>query len=292
MRYDRATIDCHRIIHHVISWCSVMILAMTLVSCAWITDPKTADNIVTPKNQVAVLYNDALDLFQKQHYTSALEKWQSIYQDYPFSVWASRAHLMVAYSYYKTTDYAEGIAVLENYMRLYPSDNYHVYALYLQGISYYVQINDVERDQKNTKRSLDIFNQLIEQYPDSDYARDVGLKRQLARDQLAGKEMSVGRYYQRRQQYISAINRYKTVVDSYQTTSHIPEALSRLVESYLALGWQEEAKKVASVLGHNYNSSDWYQDSYTKVTDPAPFLIDQQPSQDPLIADGLIDAIF
>ena len=169
---------------------------------------------------------------------------------------------MSAYAFYEANDYDEAIAAAQRFIELHPGNADVPYAYYLVGISYYEQISDVGRDQKMTEQALAAFDELVRRFPDSKYARDAELKADLTRDHLAGKEMSIGRYYLRRGQYVAAINRFRNVVERYQTTTHVPEALHRLTEAYLALGLDEEAQKNAAVLGYNFPSSEWYQDSY------------------------------
>ena len=181
---------------------------------------------------------------------------------YPYSQWAKRALIMSAFSYYEATDFVEARSAAERFISFYPADPDAAYAQYLIAQSWYDQINDVGRDQGNTLEALQALRVLIERYPNSEYTREAELQFDLALDHLAGKEIEVGRYYLKRGQYIAAIGRFKAVVDEYQTTSHTPEALHRLVESYLALGLDDEAIKSASVLGHNFPGSDWYADSY------------------------------
>ena len=185
---------------------------------------------------------------------------------YPFSQLAKRALIMSAFASYEGRDYAAARASARRYLDLYPSDVDAPYAQYLIALTYYDNIVDVGRDQALTVSALEELNKVVARYPDSDYAREAQLKIDLANDQLAGKEMTVGRYYLKRGHYTAAINRFKTVVDKYQTTSQTPEALHRMVESYIALGLEDEAEKVALVLGTNFPGSEWYSDSYALLT--------------------------
>jgi outer membrane protein assembly factor BamD len=173
--------------------------------------------------------------------------------------------LMSAYSYYVSQDYSEAILSAQRFLALHPGSREAPYAYYVVAVSYYEQITSVDRDQKVTLKALDALNELIRRYPASDYAADARLKVDLTRDHLAGKEMEVGRYYQGNKQFLGAVDRFRTVIDTYNTTSHTPEALERLVECYLALGLPEEAKKAAAVLGYNYPGSKWYKHSYALI---------------------------
>ena len=169
---------------------------------------------------------------------------------------------MSAYVSYLANRYDDAVLSLDRFIQLHPTNRDVAYAMYLKGLSYYEQISDVSRDQKVTELSLNSFKELISRFPKSKYARDAQVKIDLAYDHLAGKEMEIGRYYHQQRQYLAAINRFRKVVESYQTTTHVPEALHRLTEAYLALGVLEEARKTASVLGHNFPGSEWYVDSY------------------------------
>ncbi|MGH6898889.1 MAG: outer membrane protein assembly factor BamD [Geminicoccaceae bacterium] len=211
---------------------------------------------------VEELYNEAQDLLQSGSPREAGQAFEEVERQHPYSLWATRAQLMSAYAFYEANNYDEAIAAAQRFVELHPGHEDVPYAYYLIGISYYEQISDVGRDQKMTERALEAFDELLRRFPDSEYARDAGLKADLARDHLAGKEMSIGRYYLRRGQYVAAINRFHNVVERYQTTTHVPEALHRLTEAYLSLGLEQEAQRNAAVLGYNFPSSEWYQDSY------------------------------
>ena len=180
---------------------------------------------------------------------------------------------MSAYSNYQNNKYDDAIVGLDRFIQLHPSNRDVAYAYYLKALCYYEQISDVGRDQRITQQALDALAEVVKRFPESPYARDARLKVELAIDHLAGKEMAVGRYYQSNQQYVGAINRYRVVIERYQTTTHVPEALHRLVESYLSLGVKSEAQEAAAVLGFNFPGSEWYQDSYYLMTGegtPAP----------------------
>ncbi len=185
---------------------------------------------------------------------------------YPYSPWAKRAMMMSAYSYYSAGDYVQSRSAAGRYLDFFPADEDAAYAQYLIALSYYDQIVDVGRDQGNTFEALQELRETIERYPDSDYTSSAELKFDLALDHLAGKEMEIGRYYLKRGHFTSSINRFRVVVEDFQTTSHTPEALHRLVEAYLSLGLVEEAQTAGAILGYNYQSTPWYQDSYNLLT--------------------------
>ncbi|SFQ95011.1 outer membrane protein assembly factor BamD [Poseidonocella sedimentorum] len=185
---------------------------------------------------------------------------------YPYSELAKRALIMQAFSFHRDTDYENSRAAAQRYIDFYPADEDAAYAQYLLALSYYDQIDEVGRDQGLTFQALQALRVVIERYPDSEYAQSAILKFDLAFDHLAGKEMEVGRFYMRRAHYAAAIKRFRVVVEDFQTTSHTPEALHRLVEAYLSLGLAEEAQAAGAILGHNYQSSEWYQDSYALLT--------------------------
>ena len=169
---------------------------------------------------------------------------------------------MTAYAHYEANDYSEAIADADRFIALYPGNASTPYAYYIKAICYFEQIVDVGRDQKNTENALKSFQEVVTRFPDSKYARDSRLKMDLTRDHLAGKEMEIGRYYEKQGLYVAAINRYRVVVKDYQTTTHVPEALERLAECYTAVGLPEEAQKNAAILGYNYPENEWYKDSY------------------------------
>lgn len=238
----------------------VMLLCGLCLVAACASDEDLADeNANVP---VEILYNDAKDALATKDYKTAVEKFEAVEQQYPYSEWATRAQVMAAYTNYKHEEYDSAIGILEQFVRTHPGSEDIAYAYYLLSLCYYEQISDVGREQSMTEEALKSLNEVIKRFPDSDYARDAKLKLDLANDHLAGKEMSVGRYYLERGDLLAAINRFKFVVDNYQTTTHTPEALHRLTEAYLALGVPEEAQKYAAVLGYNYPNSIWYKDSY------------------------------
>ncbi|WP_142848723.1 outer membrane protein assembly factor BamD [Telmatospirillum sp. J64-1] len=216
---------------------------------------------------VEQLYNQAMDYLENREFERAAKAFEEVERQHPYSLWATKAQLMGAYALYERSQYDEAIIALDRFIQLHPGNRDVDYAYYLKALSYYEQIADVGRDQKMTENALKTLQEVVDRFPNSQYARDARLKIDLARDHLAGKEMNVGRYYLRRGQYLAAINRFRNVVDHYQTTSHVPEALHRLIEAYTALGLEKEAMQAAAVLGHNYPGSEWYVDSYGLVTE-------------------------
>ncbi len=233
--------------------------SVSLLLAACLAGTETASRDEEP---VYTLYSDAMGLLEQGEFKKAAEAFDEVERQHPYSVWATKAQLMSAFAYYEKGRYDEAIIALDRFIQLHPGNRDVSYAYYLKALCYYEQITDVERDQQVTELALQSLDDVITRFPDSKYARDALIKIDLARDHLAGKEMTIGRFYQRRGNYLAAINRYRNVVEQFQTTSHIPEALHRLTESYLALGLPNEARASAAVLGHNFPSSSWYSDSY------------------------------
>jgi outer membrane protein assembly factor BamD len=219
---------------------------------------------------VNTLYNLAKRQLDRSNYVEAAKLFDEVERQHPYSVWARRAQLMSAYSYYVGAQYPDAISSARRFITIHPGNKDAPYANYLIAMSYYNQIVDITRDQKITQQSADSFGELIRRYPESRYASDARLKLDLINDHLAGKEMEIGRYYQRSGNWLAATQRFRTVVDKYQTTSHAPEALERLVESYLSLGIPAEAQKAAAVLGRNYPGSKWYERAYKLIQRHVP----------------------
>lgn len=203
-----------------------------------------------------------MELETQRRPDGAIKYFAEVERLYPYSEWAKRALIMQAYANHKAKKYEEARAAAQRYLDFYPGDEDAPYALYLLALSYYDQIDEVGRDQGITFQALQGMRDVIEEYPDSDYARSAMMKFDLAFDHLAGKEMEIGRYYLKRGHYTAAINRFRVVVEQYQTTSQTPEALLRLVESYLALGFRNEAQTAGAILGYNFRSSPFYDDAY------------------------------
>ena len=219
---------------------------------------------------VEVLYNLGYDNLEKGRYKRAAAAFDEVERQHPYSVWARRAQLMAAYAHYQTSNYDDAVLSAECFLQLHPGNPSASYAYYLIALCHYEQIVDVGRDQSSTLKARESLTEVVKRFPDSDYAKDAQLKLDLTDDHLAGKDMEIGRFYMRRQEYLAAANRFKSVIDNYQTTSHAPEAMHRLVESYLALGVEPEARRVAQVLGHNYPGSKWYKYSYDLMNGKNP----------------------
>ncbi len=215
---------------------------------------------------VEQIYTEATRSLDKKLWDQAALQFQEVQRQHPFSEWAQRSMLMAAYAQYRSKDYAEAVASSESYLALHPGGEGAAYAYYLIGISHFDQILDVGREQSRSELALAALSEVVRRYPTSEYARDASLKVDMVRDQLAGKEMEIGRFYLRRSNYLAAINRFKRVVDEFQTTTHAPEAMHRLVEAYISIGLYGEAQSIAAVLGYNYPGSKWYQDSYRLMT--------------------------
>ncbi|MDA1098824.1 MAG: outer membrane protein assembly factor BamD [Proteobacteria bacterium] len=242
--------------------------AAVLLACA-VAALMTAcskDEDVYVERPVEEIYNQAMDKLLAGDAAVAAKDFDEVERQHPYSVWARKSQLMAAYSQYQINNYDEAILTARRFLHLHPGNRDAPYAYYLIAISYYEQIADIGRDQKITAQALAALREVVGRYPNSEYARDAGLKIDLANDHLAGKEMEIGRYYLERAQYGAAINRFRHVIKFYQTTTHVPEALHRLTEAYLSLGIQDEAKNAAAMLGFNYPGSEWYMDSYALLT--------------------------
>jgi outer membrane protein assembly factor BamD len=218
-----------------------------------------------PAPPVEVLYNNGLDALNTRRYSEANDQFNSLEQNYPFSSWAVNSQVMQAYSEYLQNKYSDAIATLDRFIQLHPAHREVAYIYYLRALCYYEQIADIQRDQKGTEQAMAALQEVVTRFPNSPYANDARLKIDLCRDHLAGKEMEIGRYYQGQHLYQAAIGRFQKVVDDYQTTAHVPEALARIVEVYLALGLRDQAKKAAAVLGYNDPGSVWYQYAYNDL---------------------------
>jgi outer membrane protein assembly factor BamD len=211
---------------------------------------------------VETIYSEATRSLDRNNWDIAALQFDEVQRQHPYSPWAQRAMLMAAYARYRSRDYDKAIASAEEYISLHPGGDGADYAYYLVAICQFDQIIDVGRDQARSDLALLALNEVTARFPESDYARDAELKTDMVKDQLAGKEMEIGRYYLQRGEHLAAINRFKKVVTDYQTTSHVQEALHRLVESYISIGLTGQAQQVAAVLGANYPGSNWYADTY------------------------------
>ena len=233
-------------------------LAGLLAACA-------AEQPQYVERPVEQLYNEAVDLMAQNDLKGAAKAFDEVERQHPYSSWATKAQVMSAFSHYQAGEYDEAILAAERFIELHPGNRDAPYAYYLKALCYYEQISQVSRDQKMTVRARSSLEDIARRFPESEYARDARIKLDLVRDHLAGKEMEVGRYYLKRGNYMAAINRFRAVLDGFQTTSHAPEALHRLAEAYTALGLEEEARQAAAVLGYNFPNSPWYVDSYQTV---------------------------
>lgn len=220
---------------------------------------------ILPDEPADKLYNEGLTLLNRNEYAEAVKKFEEVDRQHPYSEWARKSLLMAAYSNYELRKYEETVQSARRYLTLHPGSKDAAYASYLVASSYFDQIPDITRDQARTQRAMEALDEVIRRYPDTPYAENAQRKIEIARDQLAGKEMMIGRYYLEKRNYTGAINRFRVVVTRYQTTRHVEEALLRLAESYMALGIANEAQTAAAVLGHNFPESPWYKDAYTLV---------------------------
>jgi outer membrane protein assembly factor BamD len=233
--------------------------AVPLAGCA--TGRNTKADTAYVARDVNSLYASAKLALDRRNYEAAAKQFDEVERQHPYSIWARRAQLMSAFSYYLAQKYPDAISSAQRFVTIHPGNAEAPYANYLIAMSYYQQIEDVSRDQASTQQASKAFGELIRRYPESRYAADARLKLDLIQDHLAGKEMEIGRFYERSGNWLAASLRFREVVDKYQTTSHTPEALERLVESYLALGVPGEAMKMAAILGKNYPDTYWYRQS-------------------------------
>ena len=240
----------------------LLVTAALVLPVAGCAGKKAKGDTAYVARDVNTLYSLAKKSADRGEYAEAAKLFDEVERQHPYSVWARRAQTMSAFSYYMAQQYPDAISSAQRFLTIHPGNADAPYANYLVAMSYYQQIADVTRDQKITQQASDAFGELIRRYPTSRYATDARLKLDLINDHLAGKEMEVGRFYQRSGNWLAASLRFRTVVDKYQTTSHTPEALERLVETYLALGVPAEAEKAGAVLGRNYPGTSWYKHSY------------------------------
>ncbi|MER2536276.1 MAG: outer membrane protein assembly factor BamD [Rhizobiaceae bacterium] len=208
------------------------------------------------------LYNQGLANLNAGRLKEASRKFESVDRQHPYSEYARKALVMGAFTNYRQGQYTEAITASRRYLTLYPSSEEAAYAQYIIGLSYFRQIRDVTQDQGDARRTIEAMNEVVQRWPDSEYVEDAKQKIRMARDQLAGKEMQVGRYYMERKEYVAAVRRFRNVVEAYSNTRHVEEALARLTETYYAMGLTSEAQAAAAVLGHNFPDSPWYKDSY------------------------------
>lgn len=238
-------------------------LSLTAAGCAGKQDKRVAYQ----ERPVELLFSTGARRLDQRRWSEAVQYFDEVERQHPYSEWSRRSILMTVYARYQGNDYNEAIAASDRFIQLYPGSPQVPYAYYMRAVSYYEQITDVARDQAATAQAQQALREVINRFPATEYASDARLKLDTANDQLAGKEMSVGRYYLRQNQPLAAVGRFRTVVDRYQTTTHAAEALYRLVEAYLMLGLADEAKRNGAVLGYNYAGDPWYADAYALLTD-------------------------
>jgi outer membrane protein assembly factor BamD len=238
-----------------------LMFALSLAGCLF-----DKDEDYVPEDPADKLYNEGLYLLNsKQNYADAAKKFDEVDRQNPYSDWARKALLMSAFSYYQAQKYDDCINAAKRYVTLHPGSPDAAYAQYLIGMSYYDQILDVNHDQARADKAVGALEEVVRKYPDTEYALNAKKRIDMARDQLAGKEMEIGRFYMKKRDFTGAINRFKVVVTHYQTTREVEEALERLTEAYVSLGILDEAQTAAAVLGHNFPDSPWYKDAYNRV---------------------------
>lgn len=260
--------DLHKPSHRTPASRAVAVRILAAAVCvAALTACSSDEEPAYVERPATTIFGEANAALQAERYKEAARLFDEVERQHPYSSEATRAQLRAAFAHYQNQKYDDAILALDRFIQLHPGHPDVAYAYYMRAICYYEQITDVKRDQRITKQAMEALQELVRRFPDSQYARDAKLKIDLTVDHLAGKEMEVGRYYLRQKQYAAAIGRFRNVVDQFQTTSHAPEALHRLVECYLALGVKEEARSAAAVLGHNYPGSEWYTDSYALLVD-------------------------
>jgi outer membrane protein assembly factor BamD len=235
--------------------------AVTISGCSGTKRPKLAYE----ERPVEALYNTGYDRLQQRRWSDAVDYFQEVERQHPYSDWARRSILMQIYAYYQNNNYADAIAAADRFIQLFPGNPSAAYAFYMKAVCNFEQITDVGRDQGYATAALAGLKDVSRRYPGTPYASDAAVKIDMVNDQLAGKEMDIGRYYMQKRDYTAAINRFKTVVTQYQTTRHVEEALFRLTEAYMAIGIVGEAQTAAAVLGHNFPDSRWYKDAYNLV---------------------------
>ncbi|MBW4023154.1 MAG: outer membrane protein assembly factor BamD [Proteobacteria bacterium] len=244
-----------------------LLLAPTLSGCGIFHSAPSSTQIsaLNARLPPEVVYNNGINAIQHQDYQQAVNDFNDIEQNTPYSPWATNAQLMHGYTEYLRSHYTDAVSALNRYIDLHPADRDIAYAYYLRALCYYEQISDVQREQLTTQDAITALQEVVNRFPDSAYARDAQLKIALCQDQIAGHEMVIGKYYEEQHLYAAAIGRYQAVINNFQTTNHTAEALERLVEVYLKLGLTDEARRTAAVLAYNYPGSSWYRDAYAKL---------------------------
>ncbi|MNX46384.1 Outer membrane protein assembly factor BamD precursor [compost metagenome] len=245
---------------------TVAVAALTVSACS---GTKPRQKLAYEERPVELLYNTGYQRLQSKRWTDAIDYFQEVERQHPYSEWSRRAILMQVYAYYQNNNYQDAIAAADRFIALFPGNPSAAYAFYMRAICNFEQIVDVGRDQGYAEAALVGLRDVARRYPNTPYATDARVKIDMVNDQLAGKEMAVGRFYQRANQPLAALNRYKAVInnEAFQRSSHTPEALYRLVEVNVALGLNEEATRNAAVLGHNYPGSPWYAEAYALLTE-------------------------
>jgi outer membrane protein assembly factor BamD len=247
------------------------VLALTLAGCETVSSAVSSINPfasaksasdIAPDEPAEALFNDGLARLQSRNYDGAARKFAELDKQYPYTQWSRRSLLLTTFAHYENRSYEDAIATGRRFVSLYPADKDAAYAQYLIGMSYFNQIPDVTRDQERSARALLAMDELIRRYPQSEYVADARQRMAVARDQLAGKEMDIGRYYLEQRNFPGAVNRFREVLTKYQTTRHTEEALLRITEAYLSMGIVDEARTAAAVLGHNFPDSSWYRDAF------------------------------
>jgi len=244
----------------------ILLIFFSVISCSSSEDKKLTDLSKKNKIELPALWKFAIDDFNNSLPEEAIEKFKLVEKDYSYTEWAPRSLLMIAYVYYEANRCVDAISAVERYIKFYPNNIERIYAEYLKGVCYFEEVSEFSKDQDNTFKAINQFKLLISSYPNTEYANDAKYKLDLLNDLLAGKEMYVARYYMNIQKWGGAINRLQTIIEKYQNTIYIEEALYRLVEIYHKLGLVEDASKAAAILGYNYNSSEWYKKSYLLVS--------------------------
>ena len=243
----------------------VLFLIFALISLLFSSCSDSQNNIgigVSEDKAAEEIFNSGERELLRRRYDDAAEKFKEVERLYPYSDWAKRALIMQVYSFHKDKEYENVVSAANRFIEFHPKDKDIPYAYYLIGLSYYDQVLAIGRDQKLTQEALKIFELIIDEYSDSEYASSSQIKFDFLKNQLASKEMEVGRYYLKRSHYVSAINRFRGIIEDFSTTSEVPEALHRLVEAYLSLGLTDEAQTAGAILGYNYKSSEWYERSF------------------------------
>jgi outer membrane protein assembly factor BamD len=240
---------------------AALLLSVALAGCSSKEEEPYIERPVTS------IYDEASAALKAERYKEAAKLFDELERQHPYSQWAAKAELMAAFSHYQDLKYDDAILAYDRFIQLHPGAPEASYAHYMRALCYYEQIVDVRRDQKITQQAMAALQEVTKRFPSTEYARDAKIKFDMTNDHLAGKEMEVGRFYLKQKQCTAAIGRFRMVIEQYQTTSHVPEALHRLVECYLTLGIKDEAQTAAAVLGHNFPGSEWYTDSYALLVD-------------------------